>query len=267
MDENIIDENIAGDIDASGETLPPDEHLLQRMQILDRIDSGQISTDEGLRLLDELDMEYDTALQATSPVPPENPSVAFESTAADGSTVWETRAQGAASVAPEIAGAVKPEVIPTQRPFDSEDFARWRRYWMIPLWIGAGITVIGSILMAWAMNSGGFGFWFLCASLPFAVGVLLMVIAAQSRTAHWLHIRVRQPPGERPQKIAISFPIPIGLAAWFFRTFRHRIPGMEGVPQNIDELILAVRDGTTPDNPLYIEVDEDDGERVEIYIG
>jgi len=139
---------------------------------------------------------------------------------------------------------------------------------MIPLWIGVGITVLSGMLMYWALQSAGVGFWFICAIIPFVIGVLVMAMGAQSRTARWLHLRVQQPPGERPQRIAISFPLPIGLTSWFFRTFRHRIPGMDSVPENIDEILNAMRDSTSPENPIYIRVDDDeDGDKVEIFIG
>jgi hypothetical protein len=37
---------------------------------------------------------------------------------------------------------------------------------------------------------------------------------------------------------------------------------------NLDEILQAVDDTTSPENPLYIEVDEgENGEKVQIYIG
>jgi hypothetical protein len=139
---------------------------------------------------------------------------------------------------------------------------------MIPLWVGVVITVLGGIWMFGAMQSSGFGFWFVCATIPFIIGLFILVLGAQSRTAHWLHLRVQQPPGERPQRIAISFPIPIGFAAWFFRTFRKVIPGLDNVPEDIDGMLQAIKETTSPETPLYIEVDEGDGqEKVQIYIG
>ena len=43
--------------------------------------------------------------------------------------------------------------------FDPE-IERWKRWWMIPLWVGVGITVIGGLLMVWAYQASGFSFWF-----------------------------------------------------------------------------------------------------------
>jgi hypothetical protein len=129
-----------------------------------------------------------------------------------------------------------------------------------------GITVFGGLFMYLAMRSSGIGFWFVCASTPFILGVLVIAAAWGSRNAPWLHLRVRQAPGEKPEKIAFSMPLPIRPAAWFLRTFGRWIPGLQ--EQSFDEIILAVGEKTSPDNPLYIVVDEDEtGEKVEIYIG
>ncbi len=159
------------------------------------------------------------------------------------------------------------EVLPPAAPYaPPADAQKWKRWWMLPVWIGVGITVFGGLFMYLALRSSGIGFWFVCASTPFILGVLVIAVAWGSRNAPWLHLRVRQAPGERPEKIAFSMPLPVRPAAWFLRTFGRWIPGLQD--QSYDELILAVGDKTSPDNPLYIVVDEEDtGEKVEIYIG
>ena len=92
----------------------------------------------------------------------------------------------------------------------------------------------------------------------------VVALAWASRSAHWIHIRVHQRPGERPQNIAISFPVPLTLTGWFLRTFRSKIPNIQGV--NPDEMILTLKH-VSPEQPFYVEVNEGDGERVEVYIG
>jgi hypothetical protein len=249
----------------------------ERMRILEMIESGQVTAEEGLRLLAALQepAEPEAGAIETAGLPPESPVSAPSETALGITSIpspaspSSSEASSAQETPPGTSQAsaepVRPEVLPDTTP---EDFDRWRRYWMIPLWIGVGITVLGGMLMYWALQSARVGFWLFCATIPFVIGVLVMVIGAQSRTAHWLHLRVQQPPGEHPQRIAISFPIPIGLASWFFRTFRRRIPGMDAVPENIDEILNAMRDSTSPENPIYIRVDDDeDGDKVEIFIG
>lgn len=116
-----------------------------------------------------------------------------------------------------------------------------------------------------AYQKSGFGFWFACLWFPLLLGVIVISLAAASRTTRWLHVRIHQEPGQWPQTIAISMPIPIRFVAWVLRTFKSHIPKMDKT--NLDEVILAL-DKTSPDQPFYVEVDEGElGEKVEVYIG
>ncbi len=222
-----------------------------RMRILEMIERGEVTAEEGLRLLQALmEDESEEALPAL-----EEPALASQET-------LEAEQQE-----PTPTEAEEPEVISDQ-PADRmpPEAEKWRSYWMIPLWIGVGITIIGGLLMYRAQTTSGLGFWFVCASIPFILGLLLLVLAFQSRTAPWLHLRVQQKPGQSPQRIAFSFPIPVRLAAWALRTFGHRIPAMEDTP--IDEVILALGETRKAGTPLYIQVDEgEDEDKVEIFIG
>ncbi len=95
--------------------------------------------------------------------------------------------------------------------------------------------------------------------------MVIITLAAASRTTRWLHVRVHQERGEWPQTIAISLPIPIRFTAWLVRLVRPYIHGMERT--SIDEVILAL-EKVSPDQPFYVKVDEGEtGEKVEVYIG
>ncbi len=146
------------------------------------------------------------------------------------------------------------------------DLDRWRRWWIVPMWIGISILVVGALLMYGAYQASGLGFWFACATLPFAAGVVVMALAGFSQSARWLHIRVKTGQTEWPRNIAISFPLPIRLTAWFLRTFGSRIPKLRET--GVDELIMALGEHTNAATPLYINVDEGQGgEKVQVYIG
>jgi hypothetical protein len=145
------------------------------------------------------------------------------------------------------------------------DFSRWRHFWQIPLWVGIGITVVAGFFMFLAWQGGGFGFWFACTWLPFLFGVAVMALAWSTRNLPWLHVRVYQKPGQRPQRIAISLPLPLGLISWALRTFKHKIPDTGNV--NIDEMVKALKH-VSPDTPFSVDVNEgEDGEHVQVYIG
>jgi hypothetical protein len=240
----------------------------ERMHILEMIEEGRITADEGLRLLQALNSagtgEKTTAASEPldSPIsPPEPVTNRAAETEPDASLPTQT--------APEVLHETpQPPAFVLQPGTDSaaSEMYKWKRWWMVPLWIGVGITVFGGLFMYLAQQSSGIGFWFFCASIPFALGLVVIVLAWQSRAAPWLHVRVQQRPGEKPERIAFSFPLPIAMGAWFFKTFGRFIPGMQD--QDWGQIILDVGQQTTQDNPIYIQVDEaEDGEKVEIYIG
>jgi hypothetical protein len=279
----------------------------ERLKILEMIDNGLISVDEGVALLKALDQrQAEPGAAAGSPAEPEaDPGLAAKS----GNVIFSTPAQSPqtpseATTSEEAVTGTGPvgetaftenvafKAEPTQEYFEEShpeaeqvhapepeppleekftspqidpNMLKWKGFWWIPFWVGVGITIVSAALMYYAWFGGGFGFWFACTWFPFMLGVAVMALAYASRTARWLHVRVHQQPGERPQNIAISLPIPLHLTAWFFRTFKGHIPHMGNT--GIDELIMAL-EATNPDTPFYVEVDEgEDGERVEVYIG
>jgi hypothetical protein len=224
------------------------EEMNERLQVLEMIESGVISAGEGARLLRALEGDNTAQVRLTSKNEVGHPVEPIS---------------GAESAPDPISNEVSP-AIPTQE-FDAS-IERWRRWWTIPLWIGVGITAIGGLLMFWAYQSTGLSFWFGCAWLPFLIGLAVIVMAWGSRTARWLHVRVQQASSEWPRTIAFSFPLPIRLAAWFVRTFGRFIPQLDRA--GLDEMILALGQTTSKENPFYVEVNEGDtGERVQVYIG
>jgi hypothetical protein len=170
-------------------------------------------------------------------------------------------------VEPEAADAPPAsETTPPSAAFDFDrGIKRWRSWWWIPLTVGIVITVASGLLMLLAYQSSGFGFWFACLWFPLLLGVLVISLAAASRTMRWLHVRIHQEPGEWPQTIAISMPLPIRFAAWVLRTFKPHIPNMDNT--SLDEVILAL-EKTSSDQPFHVQVDEgESGEKVEVFIG
>ncbi len=182
-------------------------------------------------------------------------------TAADGLRLLDALGAGAGEAPTELRPA------PGQSAPEA-DLEHWRRWWMVPMGVGIGVLLVGALLMLVAYQAGGLGFWFACASLPFAAGVLIMALAAGSRSARWLHVRVRTDPAAHdwPRNIAFSFPLPIRLTAWLLRLAGPFVPHLKD--HALDELILALAETTSAEAPLYVDVDEGDGgERVQVYIG
>jgi hypothetical protein len=208
----------------------------ERLEILEMIQQGKISSQEGLKLIEALGESWDVEDQ--------------EYLEAEEEMLFPPRYAESADPEPEVA---------------SQEMAKWRRWWVIPFWTGVGITVLGGALMYWAWSARGIGLGFIAAWIPFLIGLGIMVLGWNSRTGPWIHIRIKQAPGESPGRIALSFPLPTKFFAWSMRTFSQWIPDL---PQGIDEVLLALGEFSPGDHPLSINVnDQDDGEQVKIYIG
>lgn len=211
----------------------------ERKQILEMIDRGVISAEDGSRLLKALE---------TTPEDVESVEEPMHFIGTDGATEGEAER------------VVDAEVL-------EDEIKRWKRWWTIPLWIGMAVVVLAAVGMASLVQAGHMNFWFYCLFVPLFIGVLLMVMAWQSRTGHWLHVRVDQRKGQGPKRIAFSMPLPLKLTGWFFRNFGHYIPNLKEKGVEVDTILESLNEGLSPESPLYVKVDEDgDGDKVEVYI-
>jgi hypothetical protein len=145
--------------------------------------------------------------------------------------------------------------------------ARARRFAMIPLWIGVFLTV----LSAWGIYSiqerSGVNFWSFFLMIPLLLGVLLIGLGAGAQDSKWLYVNVdRRNAEDWPRNITLGFPLPLGLTAWFLRSFGHNIRGMQNT--NVDEIIQILDATGKSGAPLIINAnDNEDGEHVQVYIG
>jgi len=134
------------------------------------------------------------------------------------------------------------------------------------LWIG----VIFTVLSAWAMfgiqQNAGTNFWFYCMGMPLFLGILFTTLGAGSKTSRWMYVNVdRSHQEEWPRNITIAFPLPLGLASWFLTNFGSRIDGLKKT--SVDEIVQAIALAKNITEPLIVHVDDDDGERVQVFIG
>ncbi len=209
----------------------------ERLEILEMIQKGTISPEEGTKLIEAIGESR------------ENSEIEY------------------AIAKSELEGNFEPvESYARSGEGNQEDFNKLKSWWIIPFWIGVAITVMGGSLMYSAWSARGIRFGFIASWIPFLIGIGLLILGWNSRTGPWLHIRVQQKPGEKPERIAISFPIPNRFFAWSLRTFGSFIPKMN--LSGADEILLALGNYSQGDTPLTIDVDDsDDGEKVKIYIG
>ncbi len=134
------------------------------------------------------------------------------------------------------------------------------------LWIG----VIFTVLSAWAMfgiqKNAGTNFWFYCMGMPLFLGILFTTMGAGSKTSRWMYVNVdRSHQEEWPRNITIAFPLPLGFASWFLQNFGSRIDGLKKT--SVDEIVQAIAMAKNISEPLIVHVDDDDGERVQVFIG
>ncbi len=234
---------------------------LRRMEILRRVESGELDPEDGNRLLLELEEREAEAQPA-----------AVEAVRAEG---YEAGPGEAASFASEpVQPALEPPMQgvveePVQKQPAGEESQpprsnSWLGLWVVPFLLGLLLTVFSATWMyqGWLAAGLSWGFWL--SFIPFAIGVLLMWAGWETRLARWLHLRIRQRPGSRPQVIAFSLPLPIGLTRWAVRRFGRYTPfaNDQGSADVLDELDQAFAAG----DPTHIYVDDRDGTRVEIWI-
>ncbi len=202
-----------------------------RLDILNRVKAGEISIEEGARLLSHLEGGAQEATQQAVPVDVAESPVFQEASPED---------------------------------ISEAGLKRYQNWWLYPLWVGLGILVFSAGLMSWGYTNGAM-FWFYCSWLPLLLGMLVIVLAAWSRQARWLHVRVDEDSGDKNTHIKLSFPIPTGAAGWFFRTFGASIPQLK--EKGISEAVLPLLDtlGSSRE-PMVVEVNDKEGEKVQVYI-
>jgi hypothetical protein len=138
---------------------------------------------------------------------------------------------------------------------------RWANFWLYPLVAAGGMLTLGGLILALVLVSGAAHGWQVCGWLPVGLGMLGILFALWSRQAKWLHVRIQESAGKR---IAISFPVPLTLTAWALRIAAPFVPQLKET--GVDEMVMAFRDSKR-DEPLHVQVEEEDGDRVEVYIG
>lgn len=213
---------------------------LSRLQVLQMIEDGKITADEGLHLLEKI------AEQET--VAAEDPIIAQPASG----PILENVLPG---------GSAKNE----SSSFDPK-LNYWRRWWLIPFFIGLGFTALVALALYGLATLWGPVWASVCMAVPLLIGLGITVLAFVSRKARWIHVRVDTGQTEWPRRISISLPVPLGFVAWLVRTFGWRIPAMQRTA--IDDLLVALDDTKTVDAPIFVDVNEGSkGERVQVYIG
>lgn len=159
-------------------------------------------------------------------------------------------------------GAPVETLPPAFRPAERQE-SRWARFWIYPMMAGGVVVLLGALVTGLVYATDTARGWLVCGWLPMLLGLTVMVLALWTRRAAWLHLRISE--GGR-RKMAFSFPLPLTLAAWAVRVAQPFVPQLQ--ESGVDDLIIALRESTGRGEPFYIDVqDDDEGERVEVYVG
>jgi len=222
----------------------------EQLQILKMLEDGQIGAEEAAELLAALRPEGEE----------ERAFAALRHTAPHCTTVRMTDDEGREREGLERAQPV------VDKPASAPDWegppARWSRFWIYPALVGGGLLILGAVVLGLLYAASAAPGWRVCGWLPMILGLIVAILAWWSRTARWLHLRVKEE-GER--NIAFSFPLPLTLTALVIRIIRPYVPQLKET--GVDEMILALRD-TNQDEPFFLDVqDDEDGEHVQVYIG
>lgn len=180
------------------------------------------------------------------------------------------RAEEAAMLLEAIGGGeargespAPPQSLPARLGPDQDLESRWARFWIYPMMAGGGVLIFGALLLAWLYAADVAPGWLVCGWLPLLLGSLVVALALWTRRTTWMHLRISER-GER--KMAFSFPLPLGLAAWAVRLAQPFVPQLQQM--GVDDLILALRASGSRGEPILIDVQDDErGERVEVYVG
>ena len=213
-------------------------HVDERLRVLDQIERGEISAQEGIQRLEALG-QPDAATQAVDPASP-------------GSSEGPEGLGQRAGLATEAAAPVRktqPVVV--------------RVVSQVVFWSGIAWLLIGALLVAavyiWSIPA----LWLAWGGVLMGLGLLVMLLGWWLQRARWLSLRVREAGGRH---FAFALPLPLGLTAWALRVARPFVPQLRET--GMDEVILALRDQVSDGQPLVVDVQEgDQGEQVQVYLG
>jgi hypothetical protein len=211
----------------------------ERSKILTMLEQGVITAGEAAELLD--------AVSASPADPP---------------------GEGASAGVPQAVG----EAVRIHRPHADDpttpDLERFRSFWRYPFYAAVGLLVISGLALT-LFNStaqGRFTLGVFCAGSFLVIAAVAVVLAYASRTARWLHVRIQEADGDR---IAISLPAPLGLANWGIQIARRFVDNETAANLDTAQTMIAAlqHEMDQPGSqPIIVDVDDDDGDRVKVYI-
>ncbi len=228
--------------------------------ILEKIQSGDLSPEEAVSLIEKLKKENSEVSSQKSTMDILKEIETGELSTSEGISMINT--QKPIEILPEETFQAE---MPT--PEEIQNIEKWWRIpWMVGLvlFIGSGLGM-NSIVQA----SQGVNFWFFLLILPLLLGIMILFLTWPSENKPWIHIIIKDS-NSKKTKVKISIPLPMKFTSWMFKFGKSFMPLhiSEKIDANSIELIFSeIAEGKRTGNPFHIHVDDEDEDIVDIYIG
>ncbi len=144
---------------------------------------------------------------------------------------------------------------------EKEKIRKFRNWWIIPFCFGILTLFLASFWMIESYQLAGLGWGFWLSWIPLFIAIALMVLSWLSRTARVLHIKVKEYKEGGRVSFSANLPLPIKLSKWAL----FRFGGSSEHRMQFTHILNQINEDVTPDNPLFVEVHGKDGD-VEIFI-
>jgi hypothetical protein len=146
------------------------------------------------------------------------------------------------------------------------ELSRFRRLWRIPLFVAAGSAVIsgaGLILMYQASEQIAL-LGFMCIWSIFIIALFTAVILLVTLRSTWLYINIEEQDGSG---FALGMPMPLGWINWLVKVARPFVPDKQAAYLETAGTFASVMKDDPEAAPIVIDIDDDDGDKVQVFLG
>ncbi|MEX1143379.1 MAG: hypothetical protein WEC16_00940 [Anaerolineales bacterium] len=221
----------------------------ERLEILNRLEKGEINPEEAARLL--------STVEGGSPPPPQTPMGVLEQLERGQITPEEAARRLSSRVgAKEKSGRNSPNVEVIHKKATKPQ--RSSNWWLIPVGLGTVFALLAGLWMRADLLDGRFGLAFLCAWVPMAIGVGLLLLGWFARRGPWANVNIRSHRAGGRVRFDLDLPVPIGVAGSALHFVGDRVPALG--TESVDRLLQALEQAGKDGEPIEIHANSDDEE-------
>jgi len=221
----------------------------ERLEILNRLDKGDITPEEAAGLL--------SVTGDGSPSLPQTPMSVLEQLDRGEITPEEASrrlSSGAEANQRRAKKAPKVEFIQNEPP----KAQRSQSWWLILIAVGALFAVLAGLWMRADLGDGSLGLGFFCAWAPMSIGVLLLLLGWFARHGPWANVNFTSRRVGGRVKADINMQVPIGIAGSVLHFVGDRVPALGR--EDVDRLVVALEQAGKHGEPIQIRTDSENGE-------